>query len=106
MSNTIVLPNYIDTPEDTTQTQEVSPSTTTTATASEWHDVEKLLACKTINGKKHYRVKWADKNAVPSWEPTENVSDCLKREFHVKKTMDGRKRKRLLHPVDDESLGL
>ena len=95
-----------DTSEDTTQTQEVSPSTTTTATASEWHDVEKLLACKTINGKKHYRVKWADKNAVPSWEPTENVSDCLKREFHVKKTMDGRKRKRLLHPVDDESLGL
>ena len=50
---------------------------------SEWQEIEKLLSCKIIDGKKHYQVLWLDHNIPVSFEPEDNVPEQLKREFHI-----------------------
>ena len=71
-----------------------TPTVANKPNPDEWFEVTRLLACKKINGTKHYKVKWADPTAKDSWEPENFVSDNLKREFHVHKTWQGRRRKR------------
>ena len=60
---------------------------------SEWQEIEKLLSCKMINGKKHYQVLWLNRNVPVSFEPEDNVPEQLKREFHISRTRCGRSRK-------------
>ncbi|KAL8589766.1 hypothetical protein ACOMHN_027274 [Nucella lapillus] len=51
--------------------------------------VERILACKTINKVKHYKIKWSGhKNAT--WEPS-HIPAHLIRDFHAEKTNCGRK---------------
>ncbi|KAL8605218.1 hypothetical protein ACOMHN_031159 [Nucella lapillus] len=58
--------------------------------------VERILACKTINNVKHYKIKWSGhKNAT--WEPS-HVPAHLIREFHLEKTNCGRKRRLKVTP--------
>ena len=71
--------------ESTKETEKINPD--------EYFTVDRLLACKIINGTCHYKVKWADKNSRPTWEPEHHVSDHLKREFHINKTYQGKSRK-------------
>jgi hypothetical protein len=56
---------------------------------NEWREVERLIK----EGKKWYRVKWKDKSPS-SWVLEEDIDDNLKREFHIKHTYSGRRRKR------------
>ena len=55
--------------------------------------IEKLLKCAMIRNKRHYLVKWANKDFKNSWEPQENISDVLICDFHTKCTLSGRRRK-------------
>lgn len=63
-------------------------------TVNRWHDAERLTGMKFVNKKRFYRVMWKDASHAPSWIPEEDVSDCLKREFHIHRTMMGKPRKR------------
>jgi hypothetical protein len=58
-----------------------------------WGEVERLLKASRGQGKKWYRVKWKDKSPS-TWVPEEHISDNLKREFHIKHTYSGKRRKR------------
>jgi hypothetical protein len=77
--------------------------TTLQNTPNEWHEAERLIKMSRGQGKKWYRVKW--KNKSPStWVCEDAVSEHLKREFHIKHTNTGRKRKRpyrFFKPADD-----
>ena len=61
---------------------------------SEWHEIEKLMACANYCGKKYYKVCWVNRQKGTTWKLAENISDNLKHEFHIKKTTTGRSRKR------------
>jgi len=60
----------------------------------EWQEVIKLLAVKTIRGKRHYKVEWKNRQHGNTWVPEENVSQYLKTLFHTKYTFLGKKRKK------------
>jgi len=60
----------------------------------EWYVAEKLLATRTSGGKKYYKVKWKGDNVKPTWEVSTDISDALKRQFHITRTVNGRRRKR------------
>ena len=59
-----------------------------------WQEAEKLLATKMKGGKKYYRVKWTNENVKPTWELSSDVSEPLKIQFHINRTMTGRRRKK------------
>ena len=59
----------------------------------EWQEVDKLLGTAMVRGKRHYHVKWKHKSKT-TWEPDENISERLKRDFHINKTLSGKRRKR------------
>lgn len=61
---------------------------------SQWYDVEKVLACKNINGVRHYKILWAVQPRSITWEPECNLSDKLKHDYHLSRTLTGRVRKR------------
>ena len=73
-------------------TQDAQPSQQGTQDDNRQWYVEKLLRYKREHGKRIFLVKWFDSN-VKSWEPEENISETLIREYHVNKTQTGRKRK-------------
>ena len=40
--------------------------------------VEKILEAKTVNGKKHYKIKWKGYPASQTtWEPKEHLNNCI-----------------------------
>lgn len=59
-----------------------------------FRDVDRLTGMKFINKRRFYRVLWKDAQYPPEWLPEADVSDCLKREFHIHRTMLGKPRKR------------
>ena len=62
--------------------------------ADQVYDVERLLACKTMNGVKYYKVKWMHYPLRQStWEIESNLPGDLIRQFHVHKTVAGKVRK-------------
>lgn len=61
-------------------------------------EVDKLLRSKMIKGKRHYYVKWSEKQYKPTWEPIENIPDGLIKEFHINKTLSGRKKRKRIYP--------
>ena len=64
------------------------------AAPSPWVEAEKLTGMKLLNKKRFYRVIFKNKSLKPEWVSADDVSDCLKREFHIKRTLTGRVRKR------------
>lgn len=80
--------------EDVHETGSTQTVAGTPDQTDQWFPVDKLLKCAKIRGKKQYKVKWRGKNHPPTWEPEENIPDILIREYHINKTMTGRKRKR------------
>ena len=58
-----------------------------------WHPAEKLLATRVSNKIRQYKVKWCSADP-PSWINMNDVSPALIREFHVKRTQNGRRRRR------------
>ena len=55
--------------------------------------VDRLMACKTVNNVKHYKVKWTGYKET-TWEPAGNIPDELIRDFHLRKTRRRRTRHR------------
>jgi hypothetical protein len=69
------------------------PSTSQPGKSNNWREVEKLIKAAPWNGRKHYLVKWKH-DSQQTWVPAEGVSEYLKREFHIKHTQSGKRRKR------------
>ena len=61
--------------------------------SSQWYDAEKLTGVKMFRGKRHYRVVWKDRAFPPSWINEDDVSEALKRAYHIKRTKTGLLRK-------------
>lgn len=61
---------------------------------SPWIEAEQISGMKFINKKRFYRVIFKNRSLKPEWTAEEDVSDCLKREYHIKRTMTGKVRKR------------
>ena len=58
-----------------------------------WFRAIELVGLKYMNGKRHYKVRWAKRSEQDSWHEENDVSDCLKRNYHIKRTMQGTLRK-------------
>ena len=71
----------------------VNSHTPDSVSQEEFALVEKLLKCAMIRNKRHYLVKWANKDFKNSWEPQENISDVPIHDFHTKCTLSGHRRK-------------
>ena len=91
-------------PSDATQqnvpqqnVQAVDNATTTTPADpnqnDQWYPVEKLLAMRTYNKTRQYKVKWASDD-MPSWQNAGDISPALIQEYHIKRTATGQKRRR------------
>jgi hypothetical protein len=61
----------------------------------ELYEVERLVTSRTQQGKREYKVKWVGYPQT-TWEPAENLPEELIRDFHVRKTLQGRSRRRRL----------
>ena len=70
--------------------------------SQEWQLVEQILKCKPYNGIKHYLVKWQE-DGTTQWLPQQHVSPALRREFHINRTLEGKKRRR---PMESTNLKL
>jgi hypothetical protein len=66
----------------------------TVTAPSPWIEAEKLIGMKFVNKKRFYRVIYKNQSLRPAWVSEDDVSDCLKREFHIKRTLTGKVRKR------------
>lgn len=44
---------------------------------NEEYEVERILDCRTVNGKREYLIKWKEYDAkFNTWEPEENLTGC------------------------------
>ena len=57
-----------------------------------WYPAERLLKSKLIRGIRHYLVRWVDKSANPSWEPSKNVTQSLIENFNIEKYKKSRRK--------------
>ena len=58
--------------------------------SDDWLPARRLLRSKLLKSKRHYLVEWED--GEPTWEPSSNVSEALKQNFHIsRKTRKGRR---------------
>ena len=58
-----------------------------------YYEVESLLKMKYIRGKKHYLVHWKG-NYSDTWEPEEFITEKPKREFHIRRAKQGRRKRK------------
>jgi len=72
----------------------VPPTSTTNDADTQVYIVDRLLACKTVQGKRHYKVKWRGYRTI-TWEPASHIPGQLRRIFHATRTNTGRARRRL-----------
>src|SRR6218665_991566 len=81
-------------PANTNDPTTPTPATPSGSAPAPWQDAERLSGVKLINRKRYYKVIWKDASQPPSWVPETDVSDCLKTELHITRTMLGKRRKR------------
>src|SRR6218665_1763657 len=67
---------------------------------SQWFDATNLLACEVKNGQRRYLVKWSDESIPPSWQLDRDITDALKHEYHITRTLKGTRRKRATSLTD------
>ena len=65
----------------------------TSKTDEEWYEAERLLRTKVKGGIRYYEVEWKNKNFAPSWEAEDNISEYLKKMYHVDYTLLGQRRR-------------
>ena len=75
---------------DNTTTDEQEPESNK---HGQTYPVDRILGCKTINGRKHYHIKWVGYSET-TWEPSYNLPQSLINYFHKSWTMSGSRRKR------------
>ncbi|KAJ8297431.1 hypothetical protein KUTeg_023962 [Tegillarca granosa] len=85
-------PNQNDTNSDNLSTQQNSHTGIQNHNNDDQYEVECIFACKKSGSKMEYKIKWLG-YTEPTWEPKENVSDELIRQFHVNKTLKNKARK-------------
>ena len=80
---------------DKMDNSQVTQRTTTPSTGGDkcFYAAEKLMKARQLNGKMEYLVKWVGDYA-PSWQPPENISPFLMREYLITHTKQGKRRKR------------
>jgi len=59
-----------------------------------WFPIERILSHKKRGNKVFYRVKWADAASSPSWEASENVTQCAKDEYFIQKRDKAKQRRK------------
>ena len=59
-----------------------------------WFSANKIIRQRKDGQKKQYLIEWSDHKFKPSWQDEEDVSDELKRQFYIKHTRTGKRRKR------------
>jgi cell division septation protein DedD len=59
-------------------------------------EIDSLVTSRRGNGKLYYKVKWKDTIKGTTWEYDTSIPEVLRREFHVKKNMSGKTRKKPL----------
>ena len=57
-----------------------------------WYTIKALIGVKKAAGKRLYKVAW-EGDAKATWEPEENISPAAIRNYHVKRTMEGKLRR-------------
>ena len=57
--------------------------------------VQKILSSAMVRGKRCYKVKFVEKSGT-EWVPASDISEALIQDFHIKKTLSGKARKRPL----------
>jgi len=80
--------------QTTTQTNNSAPIAQSQTGSPQWYEVERLLGTRMQNKKRFFKVKWLDPLSKPSWEPEQNISENLKREYYAFYTKTGTRRKR------------
>ena len=62
--------------------------------------VQRLVCSKIIKKVRHYKVKWQGYRQC-TWEPEHNLPDHLIQEFHINKTVSGKKRKKKVNGIGE-----
>lgn len=57
------------------------------------YEVDKIVACRSRNGQREYKVKWKGYKGF-TWEPLDNIPEPLLQDFHIKRTYKGNTRRR------------
>ncbi|XP_052806653.1 uncharacterized protein LOC128235905 [Mya arenaria] len=61
--------------------------------ADRWYAANRILKQRTKEGRKEFFLEWSDTKSKPSWEPEDNVKPELIRQFYIKHTRVGKRRK-------------
>ena len=59
-----------------------------------WYSVNKILRQRKVGPTKQFLLEWSDVRFKPSWEDEDKVSEKLKRQFYIRHTKLGKRRKR------------
>ena len=93
--NPELVPDHNTSDSDTPVTSSDPPHTTTSTTGGPTHrtlEVQRIFSSAMVRGRRCYKVKFIGKKNT-QWIPASNISEGLIREFHVNKTLTGRRRK-------------
>ena len=85
--------NIYNDPRNYRKTTDNIPSAPNTPENEKWYAVKKLISCKRINKKRHFLVQWVG-NYPNSYEPEENISKYLIKQYYVNKSKRQKKRSR------------
>ena len=59
-----------------------------------WHSVNKILKQRKVGQRKQFLLEWSDSRYKPTWQDEDNVSEELKRQFYIRHTRAGKRRRR------------
>ena len=88
-----------DSSSESDQSKSIEPSSDKEITKQQeipvqYKPVERLIKSANYKGKRIYLVKWKDKGLKSTWQGVEDIPPNLIREFHIKKTISGRAKRR------------
>ena len=88
-----------DSSSESDQSKSIEPNSNKEITKQQeipvqYKPVERLIKSANYKGKRIYLVKWKDKGLKSTWQGVEDIPPNLIREFHIKKTMSGRAKRR------------
>ena len=59
-----------------------------------WYQADKILRQRRNGQRKEYLIEWTNPAYKPLWQKESDVSDELKRQFYIRHTKEGKRRKR------------
>ena len=82
-------------PQQVPDTQQNQNRQQAEAQQNQWHEVDKIIACKRKGKDMWYRIKWVNTPGT-EWINGQDLNEVAKQEFHKSRTASGRQRKRPL----------